>query len=96
MPNVLRPRQEFPTPLFRMCSCIGAALGGALPGLLLLGWSGGYAVGLLGGAVVVGSIAAAHGGTGRRLRTALILAALAMIVVDVIVYAIAFLTYPWE
>jgi hypothetical protein len=96
MPKLLRPRQEFPTPLFRMCSCIGAAVGGALPGLLLLGWSDGYTVGLLTGAVVIGSIAAARGGTGSRLRTALILAALAMLVVDAVVYAIAFITYPWE
>ena len=96
MPKLLRPRQEFPTPLFRLCSCIGAALGGALPGLLLLGWSSGYTVALLALAVVAGSVAALRAETGRRLRTALILAALAMVVVDAIVYAIAFLTHPWE
>lgn|SRR6185503_13403335 len=96
MPKVLRPRQEFPTPLFRLCSCIGAALGGALPGLMLLGWSGGYTVALLVAAVVVGSVAAARGGTGRRLRVALAIVIATMIVVDAIAYAIAFLTYPWE
>jgi hypothetical protein len=96
MPKVLRPRQEFPTPLFRMCSCIGAALGGALPGLMLVGWGNGYTVALLFAAVVVGLVAAARGGAGRRLRVALALAVLAMIVVDVVAVAVDFLTYPWE
>src|SRR3954447_16031944 len=96
MPKVLRPRQEFPTPLFRMFSCVGAALGGALPGLMLVGFGDRYTVVLVVSAVVVGSIAATRGGTGRRLRVALALAVLAMIVVDAVVYAIAFLTYPWE
>jgi hypothetical protein len=96
MPKVLRPRQEFPTPLFRMCSCIAAALGGALPGLMLVGWGNGYTVALLLAAVVVGSVAAARGGVGRRLRVALALAVLAMIVVDVVAVAVDFLTDPWE
>ena len=96
MPKVLRPRQEFPTPLFRMFSCIGAALVGASPGLALLGWGNGYTAALLAIATVVGSVAAVRAGTGRRLRAALAIVIATMIVVDTIAYAIAFVTYPWE
>ena len=93
MPKVLRPREEFPTPLFRLFSCLAAAVGGALPGLMLLGWGNGYTLALLLAAAVIGSVAAARG---RRLRIAAALAFLALVVVDVVALVIAFLTYPWE
>jgi hypothetical protein len=93
MPKVLRPRQEFPTPLFRLFCCLAAAVAGALPGLMFAGWDNGYTLALLLAAVVIGSVAAVRG---RRLRLAATVAFLALIVVDAVALVIAFLTYPWE
>jgi hypothetical protein len=94
MPKVLRPRQEFPTPLFRMVACLGmAALGGA-PGVVVAHTLGRAFVLVV--AAFVGSFAATRATTGRRLTWAAFLAFLAMVAVSAIVIMVAVVTYPWE
>jgi hypothetical protein len=79
MPKVLRPRQEFPTPLFRAFLAVAAPLVGSIPGWVFIPrWENprGYLL-VLGFACLVVAVLVA---TSRRLVRAAVLGALVILV----------------
>lgn len=91
MPKLLRPRQESPTPAFRAVIAIVAALLGVAPAALLLAPNGWVALPATAALISIPFVA-----TRSRLARAAAIAVLALLVIDVIAYAIAFVTYPWD
>ena len=94
MPNVLRPRQEFPTPLFALVVGVLAAGIAGLPGWLFF----------RGPPLVLHALASAgaialvivRGTSARRLLRSATLAIALMVVVLAVELVIAFLTADWE
>jgi hypothetical protein len=61
MPNVLRPRHEFPTPLFRVWAGCGSAVLGAAPARRLVGgitWNDGRRLAVAFGAMLLVDVVA--------------------------------------
>jgi hypothetical protein len=94
MPNMLRPRDEFPTPLFAVVVGAAAAGVGGLPGWVLFHGP------LLAVHAVATALALAlvvtKGTSGKLLLRYATVAAVGMLVVSAAEFLIAFTTYDWE
>jgi hypothetical protein len=89
MAKLLRPRDEFPTPLFRIFVGVVAAGVAAAPGFLVFrGVLLGVHVFLV---AAVGSFAAGR----RRLRTTVAVAVVLVLAGSAVELVVDFVTYPW-